>query len=410
MLSTSTPSPFNTFRAVGNHNFHSSSSIENAPPTIIYPRVFELRRIQAIEGVNLENLTKSQRGIFTLPSLHHVSKVLDANGSETYRVRICKACNSLNGIGSTLELGTYVDIESALLVNDAHEIGEGRFHMLHLLTAQDKEYIKLLKIRKKGIQQDKSLVDVLHERLIKEQNRIKKLQLLKPPEQSNLVSGSISLAQHPPAVFNATTVPLNSVGGVGVGVGVGIMNRTVGNNNNLTGSSSARDLKEKLLRKKSLSEHFKRNVLNYYSNFLRWDFFDSQSKVDEFFISLCSFITSYDNSEALFNCVKKSNIPRASILSLISSCYPASSQECLELIEVLKVLIPQDVPSAREFRDSFEGSFEELSKLDRMDLSSIVIDGECIDNSVSAAAADGHKETIKQFISKSFPSCCKFLR
>lgn len=103
--------------------------------------------------------------IFFLPSFigHHISSNNSSkDGPPSFRVRVCRRCRQatehieLGTFSIEFELikllfhciGTYVDQESALLVNDFHEILEGRFFCLQLLVEKDRAYISRFRVRK----------------------------------------------------------------------------------------------------------------------------------------------------------------------------------------------------------------------------------------------------------------------
>jgi hypothetical protein len=64
------------------------------------------------------------------PWFNEAKKILEGK-TDSYRVRICRTCS---GLPVLLELGSYADLESALLINDAHELMQNRTKQLHLLT------------------------------------------------------------------------------------------------------------------------------------------------------------------------------------------------------------------------------------------------------------------------------------
>ena len=132
--------------------------------TIISPRVYRLRQLQAREGgLNVSELRLEQRGLAPITYLHHVSKIIEGN-AESYRVRICRTCS---GLPNLLELGSYADVESALLVNDSHELMQNRLNQLHLLCAEDLKYINTLEVRRRGSTNDWLISDILNARLSK---------------------------------------------------------------------------------------------------------------------------------------------------------------------------------------------------------------------------------------------------
>jgi len=130
---------------------------------IVHPRVYRLRQLQLREGVNINNLSLEQRGLTAISNMHHVSKIVE-NSVDSYRVRICRTCS---GMPNLLELGSYADVESALLVNDVHELHHGRMAQLHLLGMEDLRYSNMLQVRKRGAACDVSITDILAARLMK---------------------------------------------------------------------------------------------------------------------------------------------------------------------------------------------------------------------------------------------------
>lgn len=100
------------------------------------------------------------RGLAPINWMHHISKIIEGK-TESYRVRVCRTCTKLS---APLELGSYADVESALLINDAYEILQGRVKQLHLLVPDDINYLKYLNVRKRGGLQDVPLLMALEER------------------------------------------------------------------------------------------------------------------------------------------------------------------------------------------------------------------------------------------------------
>lgn len=140
---------------------------ESEESNVVYPRLFQLRELQASEGLKLRNLRKEQRGVASVPFFHHISKVTEGK-IDSYRVRICRSCS---GLPTLLELGSYADEESAMLLNDAHEIMQGRTKQLHILVPEDVKYLGTLAIRRRGATQDLPLLNILQERLWKCQSK-----------------------------------------------------------------------------------------------------------------------------------------------------------------------------------------------------------------------------------------------
>ena len=126
----------------------ASSILMLQNPEIYSIRTFNLRKRQREAGVDFLNLRPEQKGLLPVNFMHHVSKVIEGKMA-FYRVRICRTCS---GLPSLIELGSFADVESALLVNDAHEITNGRTKQLHLLVKGDINYLHWLSVRCRGKQ------------------------------------------------------------------------------------------------------------------------------------------------------------------------------------------------------------------------------------------------------------------
>lgn len=174
---------------------------------IVSPRLYALRRLQAMnENVNLLHLRLEQRGLAPVTYMHHVSKIVEAK-VESYRVRICRTCS---GLSNLLELGSYTDVESALLINDAHELMQGRFKNLHLLCRDDFNYLHHLTVRKRGSLSDQPLLQVLRERIMKntsnEQNKGKRILALANERDDPMTS---AISSYQASFYNSPTLPLS---------------------------------------------------------------------------------------------------------------------------------------------------------------------------------------------------------
>jgi hypothetical protein len=150
------------------------SRVATNPSKIVYKTLFQFRAGLLIDGVDTRNMTDAMWGLVPLHRCHHVSCVTNSstvkkspsnssfNDSEypltTYRVRICKTC-----CGETchIELGTYNDQESAILVNDAYEIMEGRFSRLSVLCPEDQLYFNRLSVQRCDRSKGKEQVGIL---------------------------------------------------------------------------------------------------------------------------------------------------------------------------------------------------------------------------------------------------------
>lgn len=130
---------------------------------IVSPRTYNLRKLQLEDGIDTTDLKLEQRGLAHVSYMHHVSKIIEGK-AESFRVRICRSCSKMHGL---MELGSYADLESALLVNDAHEILNGRYKHLHLLSERDEKYIKYINVRRRGASTDIPVLQALNDRLAK---------------------------------------------------------------------------------------------------------------------------------------------------------------------------------------------------------------------------------------------------
>jgi hypothetical protein len=92
----------------------------------------------------------------------------------TYRVRVCKTCTNSN----VLELGTYLDLESAVLVNDAYLLSQKSQKGVLLLTPEDEPFLAELFARyfhKRKRQVETPLPDVLRAKLETPPKRCKRV-------------------------------------------------------------------------------------------------------------------------------------------------------------------------------------------------------------------------------------------
>jgi hypothetical protein len=122
-----------------NHNLFSSSE-----HMAVYPHLFKFRKEQLRLGVDLNGLSALNWGLVSMEKCHHVSTT-SSGGVLSFRVRVCKTCCRDEG---HIELGTYCDQESAILVNDSHEIMNNRHEKLAFLRKEDESHLYLLSARK----------------------------------------------------------------------------------------------------------------------------------------------------------------------------------------------------------------------------------------------------------------------
>lgn len=127
---------------------------------VFYPRVHRLRMKQLEDGLDISQLRLENCGLATIHFTHHISKLFEGK-TESYRVRACRTCIKLT---IPLDLGQYADLESAMLVNDAHEILQGRTTQLHILVPEDIAYFHIMTVRKRGGVKDIPIMVALEER------------------------------------------------------------------------------------------------------------------------------------------------------------------------------------------------------------------------------------------------------
>ena len=90
---------------------------------VVFKQTHALRVKQMNQGVDLSNLSLTQWGLSDLKFSHHIvpKKSNFKDVPVIFQVTICNGCCPSEE-GSTVFLGAYADQESALLVNDVHEI------------------------------------------------------------------------------------------------------------------------------------------------------------------------------------------------------------------------------------------------------------------------------------------------
>ena len=120
------------------------------PADVVYKQLYQLRITQMKQGVDLSRLTRVQWGLTPLKFSHHIvlkkSPWKNTDIPFTFRVTVCKSC-SLSQNASSMFLGVYGDQESALLVNDVHEILCGRCDKLSVLRKEDAMFFHHLTAR-----------------------------------------------------------------------------------------------------------------------------------------------------------------------------------------------------------------------------------------------------------------------
>lgn len=94
---------------------------------VVFKQTHALRVTQMNQGVDLSTLSLTQWGLSDLKFSHHIvpKKSSFKDVPVIFQVTICNGCCPSEE-GSQVFLGAYGDQESALLVNDVHEILNGK--------------------------------------------------------------------------------------------------------------------------------------------------------------------------------------------------------------------------------------------------------------------------------------------
>ena len=169
-------------------------------PQILYSRVHQLRMKQIENGMDISYLRLENCGLATIHFTHHISKLFEGK-AESYRVRACRTCTKLS---IPLDLGQYADLESAMLINDVHEILQGRTNQLHVLVPEDISYLHLLTVRKRGGVKDIPVMVALEERARKNNAnpRLNLCQVIQPSNMSITSNTSMPIAMTAPVESN----------------------------------------------------------------------------------------------------------------------------------------------------------------------------------------------------------------
>jgi hypothetical protein len=122
------------------HNSEGQTALhysQEAPTNIIFKQLHALRVTQMKQGVDLSSLTRTQWGLSSLKFSHHIvlkkSKYKDV--PIIFQVTVCASCSPSEEY-SPVFLGVYGDQESALLINDVHEILNGSFLTIFCMQLQ----------------------------------------------------------------------------------------------------------------------------------------------------------------------------------------------------------------------------------------------------------------------------------
>lgn len=161
---------------------------------IVYKNLHQFRVQQMNRGVNTLEMNNVQWGLTYLEKCHHISTTnTTKDGPQSYRVRICKTCCQEQG---HIELGTYVDQESAILMNDVFEILNQRTDKLIVLRKEDQPDLPFLMARKYDRFKGKdctTVLELISERLGTQQNDLARNKRKSPSVSSENSSKSRKL-------------------------------------------------------------------------------------------------------------------------------------------------------------------------------------------------------------------------
>jgi hypothetical protein len=246
-----------------------------------------------------------------------------------------------------LELGTYADAESALLVSDAHELLHGRTTHLHLLIPDDVEYLHTLHVLKRGSALETPLVNVLHERLWKTSVKRDKIESINPPAEQAKVASSALLATFHLPVEASRTVP----------------DRTS------SVDSTERDRKNRFL------QRFRDTMICVPKVFNQWDLLDSMFPFNEVSVALLGAMSQavetnseveplpsapHESTVHLIQLMSKYKITRCAILNIIESLFPGLPYDVFPFYDYISRILPEDAPTFRAFSDIYTSCISSL--------------------------------------------------
>lgn len=142
--------------------------MSHAPPeqqlsvVVPFPQLHKFRQNQQ-NMIRMDHLSQRQLGLVPINPMecHHINCFSMTTPSTTevaFQVQICTECSN-NRL--PINLGTYSDLESAMFVNDIHEIMNSRFHRLLVLCPEDMPFLYNLSANKINEQGEVSTVNAM---------------------------------------------------------------------------------------------------------------------------------------------------------------------------------------------------------------------------------------------------------
>jgi len=128
-----------------------------------FPRLNEQRKAYGIHTYSQIN-TQFIR-------LHHILRRRTRDGKYIYKVRICKYCR---GTEESLDIGSFSDLESAILANDVHEKLNNRSEHVHILTDEDRVFMDKILVSRSWRNEtfDVNIMELLRDRLQRPNEKI----------------------------------------------------------------------------------------------------------------------------------------------------------------------------------------------------------------------------------------------
>lgn len=297
-------------------------------------------------------------------------------------MRICRKCS---GLQSLLELGSYSDVESALLINDAYEILQGRYKNLHLLRQEDLNDLKSINVKRRGTSVEVPLLQVLKERLLK-------TKINEEVKQQNLL-----LQQHEAETATATAFPYMTIMDQSVNSPVenviSIKTEDIGNNigsieNSFDSMFKDRDDRNiqinfqnddvnNLIESSLLLESFSNTIASLKEELLLWKFvstsIDASTLIDVLVTAVRSINTTSEKTISTIQAMLRMNqflcdqyISKHLMFSIVSSFFPGES--CNQIAAIYLALndsVSQEIAPFGRFKSSFATTTKGIHELNK---------------------------------------------
>ena len=177
---------------------HGGSAFSMDETMWSFPRLEALRAANHIDAPHIVPM-----------KLHHIVRRKTADNSPFYRVRVCRNCTSSD---DTIYLGSYTDLESAILVNDAHELMHNRNAHTHVMTPQDMHFVESLTVTRtwRNNTFQVNLLHLLQERLSRNNSLPARDAVLQHDSLSSKVVPFLDITTHQLASGTSSATTANS--------------------------------------------------------------------------------------------------------------------------------------------------------------------------------------------------------